>query len=155
MLTRIVALSALSVLIAQFPGSAKAQSPDPPFVPRASVMVHNDTSAPQTVIGTNVAPFQLLPNQQAKLEMSAAPPPVPASPGESALVQFEYSIGQSPGPQCHGAIDMSLKTEGGIPGQYEITNCVAHSLGTDGGNCNIVINARNAVCQGGLAFSVR
>jgi|SRR5579864_1341363 len=155
MLRPLLALTALGLLAAQSPAFAQAQAPQDPFVPRASVMVENNTPVPQTVAGTNVAPFQLLPHQQARLEMSAASPPPPASPGGSASVQFQYSIGQAPGPQCHGAIDMSLRTEGSIPGHYEITNCVAHSLGTEGGNCNIVVSARNAVCQGGLAFSSR
>jgi hypothetical protein len=155
MFRRILVSTALTLLASQFPGPAQAQSPEPPFVPRASVTVQNNTPAPQTVSGTNVAPFQLPPNQQAKLEMSAPAPPPPTTPGESASVQFQYSIGQAPGPQCHGAIDMSLKTEGSIPGHYEITDCIAHSLGTDGGDCNIVVSARSAVCQGGLAFSAR
>jgi hypothetical protein len=154
MVRHFLASAALGVLVAQLPLAADAQTlpAEQAFVPRATVTVENNTPVPQTVVGTNVTPFQLMPHQQAKLEMTAAPPP-PAAPGEAASVQFQYAVGQAPGPQCHGAIDMSLRTEGSIPGQYEITNCTAHSLGTEGGDCNIVVSARNALCQGGLAFS--
>jgi hypothetical protein len=50
---------------------------------------------------------------------------------------------------------MSLNTRGASDGQYTVTNCVAHSLGTNGGDCNIAVNAQTAMCQGGLAFSAR
>ncbi|HLI23004.1 MAG TPA: hypothetical protein VKV32_17910 [Stellaceae bacterium] len=137
--------------IIQAPQS-QALAPANTFVARANVSVANNTNVPQTVSGTGVVPFQLMPHQQANLEMRVAPP---VAPGTSVPVRFEYSIGQSAGPQCRGTIDMSLDTEGQQSGRYEVTNCVAHSLGTNGGNCNIAVNAQNAMCQGGLAFSAR
>lgn len=146
---------AAAIFALQFWVPARAQAPEPAFVARARVMVENNTPVPQRVTGTNVAPFQLLPHQQAELDMSATPPPAPGSVDNPAPVRFEYSVGQAPGPQCHGTIDMSLRTMGNLPNHYEVTNCVAHSLGLEGGDCNIVVSARTAFCQGGLAFSAR
>jgi hypothetical protein len=125
------------------------------FVARANVKVVNNSPVPQTIAGTGVVPFQLMPKQEAQLDMRVAPPPAPTAPGSTVPVRFEYSIGQGAGPQCHGTIDMSLNTRGAADGQYTVTNCVAHSLGTNGGDCNIAVNAQTAMCQGGLAFSAR
>jgi hypothetical protein len=50
---------------------------------------------------------------------------------------------------------MSLNSNGNPGGQFAVTNCVAHSLGTNGGDCNIAVNAQTGMCQGGLAFSAR
>jgi hypothetical protein len=126
-----------------------------PFVARANVNVVNNSAAPQIIAGTGVTPFTLMPHQQAELDMAVAPPPAPTAPGSSVPVRFEYSVGQHTGPQCHGTIDMSLNTQGDAASRYAVTNCVAHSLGTDGADCNIAVKAQNAICQGGLAFSAR
>lgn len=152
-----IALTAatLAFVVAQSSPPAFAQASDQPFVARASVNVANDSSVPQTVAGTSVAPFQLGPHQQARLDMAAAPPPSPTAPGSTVPVQFEYSVGQASGPQCHGTIDMSLRTQGPSMEQYAVTDCVAHSLGTDGADCHIAVKAENAACQGGLAFSAQ
>ncbi|HEY3918646.1 MAG TPA: hypothetical protein VGL83_12680 [Stellaceae bacterium] len=128
---------------------------DAPFVARANISVANNSAVPETVAGTGVTPFQLMPHQQARLEMNVAPPPVATAPGSSVPVRFEYSVGQGSGPQCHGTIDMSLNTQGAPGNPYAVTNCVAHSLGTNGADCNIAVSAENAMCQGGLAFSAR
>jgi hypothetical protein len=128
---------------------------DQSFVARANVNVVNNSAVPQTVAGTGVVPFTLMPHQQAQLDMAVTPPPAPTAPGSSVPVRFEYSVGQHTGPQCHGTIDMSLNTQGDTASRYAVTNCVAHSLGTDGADCNIAVNAQNAMCQGGLAFSAR
>jgi hypothetical protein len=125
------------------------------FIARANVKVVNNSPVPQTIAGTGVVPFQLMPKQEAQLDMRVAPPPAPTAPGSSVPVRFEYSIGQGAGPQCRGTIDMSLNTRGASDGQYTVTNCVAHSLGTNGGDCNIAVNAQTGMCQGGLAFSAR
>ncbi|HUB96739.1 MAG TPA: hypothetical protein VL993_12525, partial [Stellaceae bacterium] len=77
------------------------------------------------------------------------------APGASVPVRFEYSVGQGAGPQCHGTIDMSLSTQGSMANNYQVTDCVAHSLGTNGADCHIAVKAQNAACQGGLAFSAR
>lgn len=131
----------------------QALTPPPEaFVAHANVNVTNNTPVPQTVTGTGVVPFQLLPHQQAHLDMQVTPP---TAPGTTVPVRFQYAIGQGAGPQCHGTIDMSLNTQGASNGEYQVTNCVAHSLGTNGGDCNIAVNAQNAMCQGGLAFSAR
>ena len=122
------------------------------FVAHADVSVANNSPVPQTVSGTGVVPFQLLPKQEAHLDMKVTPP---TAPGTTVPVRFEYAIGQGGGPQCHGTIDMSLNTQGATNGQYQVTNCVAHSTGTNGGDCNIAVNAQNQKCQGGLAFSAR
>lgn len=129
--------------------------PDQPYVARAKVSVQNDSPVPQTITGTGVAPFQLMPHQQANLDMSVTPPPVATPSGGPVPVRFEYSVGQGGGPQCHGNIDMSLNMQGATDGHVEVTNCVAHSLGTDGADCKIAVSAQNAMCQGGLAFSAR
>src|SRR5690242_17262612 len=96
------------------------------FVARANVKVVNNSPVPQTIAGTGVAPFELMPRQQAQLDMQVAPPPAPTAPGSSVPVRFEYSVGQGAGPQCHGTIDMSLRTEGGPANRYAVTNCVSH-----------------------------
>lgn len=143
----------LAFAVAQIPLAAMAQPAPPPFVARASVNVANDSPVPQTVAGTNVPPFQLLPHQQAKLDMAVVPPPGLAAPGSSVPVQFEYSVGQAAGPQCHGTIEMSLRGQGPSTDRYQVTNCVAHSLGTDGADCHIAVKAQDAACEGGLAFT--
>jgi hypothetical protein len=125
------------------------------FVARANVKIVNNSPAPQTIAGTGVAPFELMPRQQAQLDMQVTPPPARTAPGSSVPVRFEYSVGQGAGPQCHGTIDMSLDTRGGPANPYAVTNCVAHSLGTNGADCNIAVSAQSAMCQGGLAFSAR
>jgi hypothetical protein len=125
------------------------------FVARANVKVVNNSPVPQIIAGTGVVPFQLMPHQEAQLDMRVTPPPAPTAPGSTVPVRFEYSIGRGAGPQCHGTIDMSLNTKGDAGGQYAVTNCVAHSLGTNGGDCNIAVSAQTAMCQGGLAFSAR
>jgi hypothetical protein len=138
------------------PPQTQALAPaDTGFVAHAKVNVVNNSPVPQTIAGTGVAPFQLMPHQQADLDMHVAPPPAPTAPGSTVPVRFEYSIGQSAGPQCKGTIDMSLNMRGAPDGQYAVTNCVAHSLGTNGGDCNIAVNAQTGMCQGGLAFSAR
>jgi len=140
----------------QPPRQNQALAPaDEGFVARANVKVVNNSGVPQTIAGTGVAPFELMPHRQAQLDMQVAPPPAPTAPGSSVPVRFEYSIGQSTGPQCHGTIDMSLRTEGGPTNRYAVTNCVSHSLGTNGADCNIAVSAQNAMCEGGLAFSAR
>lgn len=138
------------------PPQSQALAPaDEGFVARANVSVANNSPVPQTVAGTGVAPFELMPHQQAQLNMQVAPPPAPTPPGSSVPVRFEYSVGQGAGPQCHGTIDMSLDTQGGSADRSAVTHCVAHSLGTNGADCNIAVSAQNAMCQGGLAFSAR
>jgi hypothetical protein len=149
-----VAATAAGISLALVASGALAQSAQP-YVARAKVSVENNSPVPQTVAGTNVAPFQLLPHQQADLNMSIVPPPAPTAPGSTVPVQFEYSIGLAPGPQCHGAIDMSLHTRGAADGSYEVTDCVGHSLGTDGASCQIEMSAQTAHCQGALAFSAQ
>jgi hypothetical protein len=158
--SRIVLRAVTSAFVlAQSASFAQAQTPDQPpaqpFVARATVNVANDSAAPQTVAGTNVMPFELMPHQQARLDMSVVPPPAPAAPGGAVPVRFEYSVGQAAGPQCHGTIDMSLKIQGTTADRYEVTDCVAHSLGTNGAHCHIAVEAQNAACQGGLAFAAR
>ncbi len=138
------------------PPQTQALAPaDEGFVAHAKVDVVNNSAVPQTIAGTGVTPFQLMPHQQAKLDMRVVPPPAPTAPGSTVPVRFQYSIGQGDGPQCHGTIDMSLNTQGGPANRYAVTNCVAHSLGTNGANCNIAVKAQSAMCQGGLAFSAR
>src|ERR1700760_3452767 len=138
------------------PPQTQALAPaDGGFVAHAKVNVVNNSPVPQTIAGTGVAPFELMPHQQADLDMHVAPPPAPTAPGSTTPVRFEYSIGRGAGPQCHGTIDMSLNSNGSPGGQYAVTNCVAHSLGTNGGDCNIAVNAQTGMCQGGLAFSAR
>jgi len=140
----------------QPPPQTQALAPaDEGFVAHAKVDVVNNSAEPQTLAGTGVTPFQLMPHQQAKLDMRAVPPPAPTAPGSTVPVRFQYSIGQGDGPQCHGTIDMSLNTQGGPANRYAVTNCVARSLGTNGANCNIAVKAQSAMCQGGLAFSAR
>jgi hypothetical protein len=151
-----VSLAAFAQTQIQTAPETQALAPaDQPFVARADVSVVNNSAVPQTVSGTGVIPFQLMPDQRAQLNMSVTPPPAPTAPGSSVPVRFEYSVGQRSGPQCHGTIDMSLNTQGQPAGRYEVTNCVAHSLGTDGADCNIAVSAQHAICQGGLAFSAR
>jgi len=138
------------------PPQSQALAPaDTPFVARANVNVVNDSPVPQTIAGTGVTPFQLMPHQQARLDMQVVPPPGPAAPGSTVPVRFEYSVGRGAGPQCHGTIDMSLNTQGGPASRYVVTNCVAHSTGVNGADCNIAVSAENSICQGGLAFSAR
>ena len=138
------------------PPQMQALAPaDAGFVARANVKVVNNSPAPQTIAGTGVAPFELMPHHQAQLDMQVAPPPAPTAAGSGVPVRFEYSIGRGVGPQCHGTIDMSLRTEGGPANRYAVTNCVSHSLGTNGADCNIAVSAQSAMCEGGLAFSVR
>jgi hypothetical protein len=138
------------------PPQSQALAPaDEGFVARANVQVVNNSPVPQTIAGTGVAPFELMPHQQAQLDMQAAPPPAPTAPGSSVPVRFEYSVGRGAGPQCHGTIEMSLDTRGGPANRYAVTNCVAHSTGTNGADCNIAVSAQSAMCQGGLAFSAR
>jgi hypothetical protein len=148
-------IATLVILAVPAVTGAAAQTASQPFVARANVSVKNDSPVPQTVTGTDVAPFTLLPQQQAQLDMSVMPPPVATAPGSSVPVQFEYSVGQVSGPRCHGTIDMSLHSQVSASGGYEVTNCVAHSLGTNGANCQIVVSAKNAACQGGLAFQAQ
>lgn len=131
---------------------SQAMAPADAYVARADVSVVNNSPVPQTVTGTGVVPFQLMPHQEAHLNMQVTPP---VAPGTTVPVQFQYAIGEGAGPQCHGTIDMSLNSQGQPGGRYEVTNCVAHSLGTNGGNCKIAVNAQNSMCQGGLAFSAR
>jgi hypothetical protein len=138
------------------PPQTQALAPaDESFVARAQVNVVNNSPVPQTIAGTGVAPFELMPHQQARLDMQVAPPPAPTAPGDSVPVRFEYSVGQAVGPQCRGTIDMSLNSQGGPANRYAVTHCVAHSLGTNGADCNIAVSAQSAMCQGGLAFSAR
>jgi hypothetical protein len=138
------------------PPQTQAMAPaDASFTARANVKVVNNSPVPQTIAGTGVAPFELMPHQQAQLDMQVVPPPAPTAPGGSVPVRFEYSVGQGAGPQCRGTIDMSLRTEGGPANRYAVTNCVSHSLGTNGADCNIAVSAQNAMCEGGLAFSAR
>lgn len=138
------------------PPQTQALAPaDEGFVARANVKVVNNSPVPQTIAGTGVAPFELMPHQQAQLDMRVTPPPAPTAPGSSVPVRFEYSVGQGAGPQCHGTIDMSLDARGGPASPSTATNCVAHSVGTNGADCNIAVSAQNAMCQGGLAFSAR
>jgi hypothetical protein len=128
---------------------------DEGFVARANVKVVNNSPVPQTIAGTGVRPFELLPHQEAQLDMQVVPPPAPTAPGNSVPVRFEYSVGHGAGPQCHGTIDMSLNTQGGPTNRYAVTNCVAHSTGLNGADCNIAVSAQSSMCQGGLAFSAR
>lgn len=138
------------------PPQTQALAPaDQGFVARANVKVVNNSAVPQTIAGTGVAPFELMPHQQAQLDMRVTPPSTPTAPGSSVPVRFEYSVGRSTGPQCRGTIDMSLDTRGGPASPSTVTNCVAHSLGTNGADCNIAVSAQSAMCQGGLAFSAR
>src|SRR5262245_12284740 len=65
---------------------------DAGFVARANVKVVNNSGVPQTIAGTGVAPFELMPHRQAQLDMRVAPPPAPTAPGSSVPVRFEYSI---------------------------------------------------------------
>jgi hypothetical protein len=140
------------------PGPPQTQAMAPAeggFVARANVKVVNNSAVPQTIAGTGVKPFELMPHQEAQLDMRVAPPPAPTAPGSTTPVRFEYSIGHRGAPQCHGTIDMSLDTRGGPANRYAVTNCVAHSTGTNGADCNIAVSAQSAMCQGGLAFSAR
>ena len=146
------ALAQTQIQTAPPPPPSQAMAPADAYVARADVSVVNNSTVPQTVTGTGVLPFQLMPQQTAHLNMQVTPP---VAPGTTVPVQFQYAIGEGAGPQCHGTIDMSLNSQGQPGGRYEVTNCVAHSLGTNGGNCNIAVNAQNSMCQGGLAFSAR
>jgi hypothetical protein len=146
----IVAMSAAaSAILAALPvPAALAQGSHPMFV--AHVTVENRSPVPQAVAGTNVPPFELSPYRQAVLAMNAAP--LPSASGSRIPVRFYFSIGQAPGPQCRGTIDMTVIVRGTSANENEATKCVGHSLGTGGGSCNIAMNARNSVCEGGLAF---
>jgi hypothetical protein len=150
----LLTVAAIGGLLTQLSSSVLAQAPPPPFVARANVTVENNSPVPQVVAGTGVAPFALLPNQQAQLRMSILPPPGAVVPGGTVPLRFEYSVGQAPGPQCRGTIDMSLRTHGSLMADDQVTHCLARSLGTDGAYCNIAVSARNAACVGGLSFSV-
>jgi hypothetical protein len=144
----------VQTLVPPAPPETQAMAPaNGPFVAHAKVNVVNNSPVPQTIAGTGVVPFQLMPHQQADLDMRVTPPPVATPSGGPVPVRFEYSIGQGAGPQCHGTIDMSLNQAN--PSSPTVTNCVAHSTGTNGGDCNIAVNAETAMCQGGLAFSAR
>jgi hypothetical protein len=147
----LAAAAAGGMLVALLASGALAQEPGPAFVARATVTVDNDSPVPQLVIGTNVPPFTLLPYRQAALAMSAPLPPGPV-PGSPIPVRFTYSIGQAPGPECRGTIDMRIVVRGTPANNNEATNCVAHSLGTGGARCSIAVDARDAACEGGLAF---
>jgi hypothetical protein len=140
---------AASLVSASLAASALAQEANGGFAAHANVTVANNSPVPQIVAGTNVPPFELLPHQQAELAMNAPPPPIP---GDRRPVRFYYSVGQAPGPQCHGTIDMTVAVHGVSTNADEATNCVAHSLGTGGASCNIAVSAHNARCVGGLAF---
>ncbi|HEY1505898.1 MAG TPA: hypothetical protein VGF92_16450 [Stellaceae bacterium] len=150
----------VQTLVPPAPPSAAPQTQalapaDEGFIARANVNVVNNSPVPQIIAGTGVAPFQLMPHQQAQLDMRVAPPPAPTAPGSSVPVRFEYTVGRGAGPQCHGTIDMSLNMQGGSANPNAVTNCVAHSTGTNGADCNIAVSAQNAMCQGALAFSAR
>jgi hypothetical protein len=153
--TPISAAAALaSVLVILLASGAAVQGADlAPFVAHADITVDNSSPVPQIVAGTNVAPFELPPHQQAKLAMSIVPPPT--APGSPTPVRFFYSIGETPGPQCRGAINMRVSVSGTATGSNEATNCVANSLSTGGANCKIAVSARNSICQGGLAFDAQ
>src|SRR5579884_2530812 len=75
------------------PPEAQAMAPAEGFVARANVKVVNNSEVPQTIAGTGVTPFELMPHQQAQLDMRVAPPPAPTAPGSTTPVRFEYSIG--------------------------------------------------------------
>jgi hypothetical protein len=139
------------MLVALLAPGVSAQAPSPAFVARATVTVDNESPVPQLVAGTNVPPFTLLPYRRAALAMSAPLPPGPV-PGSPVPVRFSYSIGQAPGPQCRGTIDMRIAVRGTPANNAEATHCVAHSLGIGGASCNIAVTARDAACEGGLAF---
>ena len=143
------AVVAGGIVVAFAATGAAAQQPQPAFLPRANVTVANNSPVPQIVAGTNVPPFELLPHQQAELAMQAPSPPVADGPRP---VRFYYSVGQAPGPQCHGTIDMTVAVRGVSTRENEATNCVAHSLGIGGASCNIAVSAHDSRCVGGLAF---
>lgn len=138
---------------------ALAQEPEPPpppglpFAAHASITVQNSSPLPQLVSGTNVPPFELGPHQHARLEMSVTPPPPP--PGDRMIpVRFVYSIGTAPGPECRGAINMTVTARGTAFSENEATRCLARSLGSGGASCHIAVKAHGNVCEGGLAFVV-
>lgn len=153
---RIIAITAAATFFAASLASAapvQAGNPSPTrrLAAHANITVENSSSLPELVTGTNVPPFQLLPHRQAELTMRAFPP-VALAPGRSVPVRFHYSIGESPGPQCRGTIDIMLARRGTIANGEETTHCVARSLGTGGARCKIAVQARNSACEGGLAF---
>jgi hypothetical protein len=154
-MSRFLGLTAATLGMLAVQGLPGAMAQDQPFVAHANVMVANNTPVPQTVGGTNVMPFELMPHQQAELDMSTTPPPAPTAPGNNVPVRFEFSVGQGDGPKCHGSIDMSLNTQPSANGNYVVTNCVAHSSATDGANCRVAVSAKNEACQGGLAFATQ
>lgn len=138
------------ILLGCFATSAPAQDP-PLLAAHANVTVENSSPVPQLVAGTNVTPFELAPHQHAQLKMSVTPPPPP--PGDRTIpVRFFYSVGVAPGPQCRGAIDMTVKLQHNGTGANEATHCQARSLGLGGASCNIAVSARSTTCEGGLAF---
>jgi len=139
--------------IAAYAAAAAAQ--EHPFTAHATVTVANNSAVPQTVTGTGAPPFELLPHQQAMLDMSETPPPAPNAPASNVPVQFTYNVGRTAGPQCHGTIDMSLAVQGTPASPYEVTNCVSHSTGLAGASCEIAVKANNGQCQGALAFTAR
>src|SRR6185312_5037261 len=64
------------------PPQTQALAPaDTGFVARANVKVVNNSPVPQTIAGTGVKPFELMPHQEAQLDMRVAPPPAPTAPG--------------------------------------------------------------------------
>jgi hypothetical protein len=140
-----------SILVALLAPRALAQAPPAPFVARTTVTVENSSPLPQIVVGTNVPPFELLPYRRAELAMSAPLLRAPV-PGAAIPVRFAYSIGQAPGPQCRGTVDLSFAVHGTFADNDEATHCVAHSFGTGGASCSIAVSARDSACEGGLAF---
>jgi hypothetical protein len=152
-MSRRVLVAGTVAAIAVYASAAVAQEQG--FVAHATVNVANNSPVPQTVTGTGVPPFELMPHQQAMLDMNVTPPPAPTAPGSSVPVQFTYNVGQNAGPQCHGTIDMSLGMHGTQTAPYEVTNCVSHSTGVAGASCEIAVKANNGQCQGALAFTAR
>jgi len=146
-----------SALAASAAPGSWAQTAEPAFVPMAKVTVANNSSQPKAVAGTNVAPFILGPHQQAELDMSIPPPsgPAGATIRYPNPVRFDFSVGTPSAAYCKGNIDMSLRTEVYAATENKVTNCVAHSLGTNGANCQIAISAKGFACEGGLAFTAQ
>ena len=151
----LMAVATAASFLAQLPSGALAQAPPSRLIAQANVTVANDSPVPQVVAGSGVSPFTLPPRQQAQLRMSIVLPPRPMARSGVVPVRFEYSVGEAPGPQCQGTIDLRLSVQGTVDNNDQITDCRARSLGTDGAHCKIAVSARNAVCEGGLAFSAR
>ncbi|HTV90542.1 MAG TPA: hypothetical protein VME41_16110 [Stellaceae bacterium] len=140
------AMAAGALAAAVVPGAAAQQ----PFAARANITVENSSPVPQIVAGTSVPPFQLPPYHETMLAMTAPPPP--AVPGVGTPVRFYYSVGEAPGPQCRGTIEMDVLVRGTAASSNAATHCVARSLAIGGAACNIAVSARNSLCEGGLAF---